>query len=225
MKVVRKSHERGFVNMGWLKSYHSFSFGEYHDPKWMGFKKLRVINDDFIAAYNGFGMHPHRDMEIITFMREGELTHQDSMGNKEVIRTGDIQVMTAGTGVLHSEENQSSTNTQLLQIWVLPDRLGHKPRYEQKNFLDELKCTGLKPLAGTKDEMPIKLNANVNLYHGRLQNQDLENLPINFYLHVYEGELELSSGEKLVAGDALMTDAGSEIKLHSLSAAFLLFEF
>ena len=135
MIVLRPSEERGPADFGWLKARHSFSFGNYYDPRHMGFRALRVINEDRVAAGAGFPTHGHRDMEIVTYLLDGELEHKDSMGNGEVIRPGEVQAMTAGTGVLHSEFNPSERNpTHLLQIWLLPDRQGHTPRYDQKQF-------------------------------------------------------------------------------------------
>lgn len=217
--TIRKAQERGAVNFDWLKSFHSFSFGHYYDQNWMGFQNLRVINDDTILGENGFDFHPHKNMEIITFMLQGELTHQDSMGNKEVIRPGDIQVMTAGTGVVHSEWNHGKETTKLLQIWVLPNHMELKPRYEQINFQELFDQKTLVPLAGVNKDFPIKLNANLNLSHVRLKAG--EKLILNndnakgVYFHVYQGEIEIN-GTKLYAGDALMFNTNEEVEFNLL---------
>lgn len=211
--IIRKAQERGAVNFDWLKSYHSFSFGHYYDPNWMGFQNLRVINDDTILGENGFDFHPHKNMEIITFMLQGELTHQDSMGNKEVIKPGDIQVMTAGTGVVHSEWNRSPETTKLLQIWVLPNGMELKPRYEQINFQEQFDQKALVPLAGIGNDFPIKLNADLNLSHVRLNTGEILKVTNGkakgVYFHVYQGEIEID-GKKFVTGDAFMLNTRGE---------------
>ena len=133
--IIRRADERGHANHGWLDTYHTFSFADYRDPRWMGFRSLRVINDDLVMPGKGFGMHPHRDMEIVTYVLNGALEHRDSMKNGRVIRAGDVQYMAAGTGVLHSEFNPSADEAvHLLQIWIEPDRGGAAPRYAEKSL-------------------------------------------------------------------------------------------
>src|SRR3989304_1182185 len=148
MVTISKAGERGHFHHGWLDTYHTLSFADYHDPKWMGFRSLRVINEDRVAPGQGFGTHPHRDMEILTYVLEGGLRHRDSMGNGEVIHPGEVPRMTAGTGVAHSEFNDSKSDTvHLLQIWILPVRKGLAPGYEQKFFADDEKRGRLRLVA------------------------------------------------------------------------------
>ena len=145
MITHRKSAERGHLNHGWLDTYHSFSFGSYYDPKQMGFRALRVINEDWVAPAQGFGTHPHNDMEIITYMVSGTLTHRDSMGNEQALRAGEVQAMTAGTGITHSEANQSPDEAvKLLQIWLMPHTEGLVPQYKQTEFATDSKRDQLR---------------------------------------------------------------------------------
>ncbi|HJT65970.1 MAG TPA: pirin family protein [Pyrinomonadaceae bacterium] len=148
MITIRRSHERGHFDHGWLNTYHTFSFDQYYDPRYMGFRNLRVINEDFVAAGRGFPKHGHRDMEIITWILEGALQHEDSMGNGSIIRPGDVQRMTAGTGVRHSEQNASvRQRVHLLQIWILPHTVGLEPGYEQKAFSEDERRGQLRLIA------------------------------------------------------------------------------
>ena len=164
MITTRKANERGHAAHGWLDTYHTFSFADYYDPKWMGFRSLRVINDDLVMPRQGFGMHPHRDMEIITYILSGSLAHKDSMGNGRVISTGEFQYMAAGTGILHSEENPSSDEAvHLLQIWITPDAKGVTPRYAERSCKDaepgRLHLVASK--SGREDSMAIHQDADL----------------------------------------------------------------
>ena len=166
MIQIRKSNERGGGDYGWLKTKHTFSFNDYWDEKWMGFRSLRVINEDWVAPKGGFGTHPHRDMEIITYILDGKLEHKDSLGTGSVILPGDGQRMTAGSGIRHSEFNPSETDTvHLLQIWILPEKNGLEPSYEQKSFPESEKRGKLRLLAA-KDSRngAVKINQDAKLY-------------------------------------------------------------
>ena len=166
MFALRRAEDRGHADHGWLNSYHTFSFGDYYDPKRMGFSNLRVINDDTVSPSGGFGTHGHRDMEIISYVLDGALKHEDSMGNGSVIRPGDVQRMRAGTGVMHSEFNASDSEpVHFLQIWVLPEKEGLKPSYEQKTFANEEKQGRLR-LVGSRDGRhgSVTIHQDVDLY-------------------------------------------------------------
>src|ERR1043165_5095057 len=161
MLKIRRASERGHADHGWLSSRHSFSFADYYDPANMGFRALRVINEDRVAPGGGFGRHGHRDMEIVTLVMSGQLAHQDSMGNGSVIRRGDVQRMSAGTGVLHSEMNPSDKEpVHLFQIWILPERNGLKPEYEQQKFSDEERRNTLKLVASNQGPVTIHQDAS-----------------------------------------------------------------
>jgi redox-sensitive bicupin YhaK (pirin superfamily) len=217
MMTIRKSDERGHANHGWLDSRFSFSFAEYHDPAHMGFRSLRVINDDRIAPGGGFGMHPHRDMEIISYVLEGALEHKDSMGNGSVIRPGDFQYMAAGTGVLHSEFNPSEKDsTHLLQIWIKPDKGGVKPRYGEKHFAN--KPAGQLHLVASQTgrEDSIAINQDAELFLARLNPGDTIEHSLqskrHAWVHVATGAVELN-GTKLNAGDAAAVSNEQKLRL------------
>ena len=166
MISIRKAKERGHFDHGWLNTYHTFSFDQYYDPRYMGFRQLRVINEDFVAAGRGFPTHGHRDMEIITYILEGALQHEDSMGNGSIIRPGDVQRMTAGTGVRHSEKNPSaSESVHLLQIWILPETVGLEPGYEQKAFAEDERRGQLRLIASNDGrDGSVTVHQDVSLF-------------------------------------------------------------
>lgn len=206
LNIVR-SEDRGATQLDWLDSRHTFSFADYHDPQRMHFGSLRVINEDWIDAGKGFGMHPHRDMEIITYMIDGELSHRDSMGNGSVIRPGELQRMSAGTGVLHSEFNTSDASAaHLLQIWIMPEATGLQPGYEQKSFADDERQNEWR-LIGSRDgrDGSLIIHQDVSLYEADLDKSgsiavELEGSRLGF-LQVVDGSVSIGK-EQLAAGDA-----------------------
>lgn len=221
MLHVRPSNTRGYADHGWLQSFHSFSFAGYYDPQYMGYSVLRVINDDQVAPGKGFGMHGHQDMEIITYMLAGELRHTDSMGHSEVIRAGDVQRMTAGTGVRHSEMNASGeTTAHLLQIWITPDTLGLPPGYEDKTIplADKQNRWALIASPGAQAGS-LKVHQDVSLYATVLTADQA--LPVHVmagrsaYLHIARGEVEIDD-QRLQAGDALMVDVSQELSMRAI---------
>jgi redox-sensitive bicupin YhaK (pirin superfamily) len=218
MLTLRPSRERGHADHGWLQSYHSFSFADYHDPRHMGFGNLRVINEDWVAPGQGFGTHGHRDMEIVTYVLEGELAHRDSMGNVETIPPGDVQRMSAGTGVRHSEFNHAQgAQTHLLQIWILPDRTGIAPGYEQKSF-PEAEKRGRLRLVASRDgaEGSVHLNADAALRIGLFDGDESAELALDprrkAYVHLVRGTLEVN-GQPLQGGDAALIAQESQLVL------------
>ncbi|MCT0206633.1 pirin family protein [Synechococcus sp. CS-1332] len=202
--VFRPAGERFHSQLDWLDSWHSFSFSHHHDPAWMGFGPLRVINDDTIAAGRGFGMHPHRDMEIVTVMVEGQLNHRDSMGHSEVLRAGEVQAMSAGTGVVHSEMNQGERACRLLQIWIEPNREGHAPAYRQEPFQLRPGWTPLLDPDGRQEALAI--NRDVRLWRARPAAGDRLTLAIaadaTGWLQVIDGQ-GTAFGRPLQRGDGL----------------------
>jgi len=206
MMKIRKAKDRGHAEHGWLDSYHTFSFADYYNPQWTGFRSLRVINDDLVMPGMGFGTHPHRDMEIITYILSGSLQHKDSMGNGRIIKPGEVQYMAAGTGVQHSEFNPSKDEAvHLLQIWVQPDRKGVTPRYAEKSLADA--AVGKLHLITSKTgrDGSIAIHQDADLWLGKLGAGDSVTHKLaagrNVWLHVAEGEVSLN-GKKLEGGDA-----------------------
>jgi quercetin 2,3-dioxygenase len=230
MIKIRRSNERGHANHGWLDTQFTFSFAEYFDPKHMGFRSLRVINEDRIEADQGFPKHGHRDMEIITYVISGELSHRDSMGNGETVRPNEIQRMTAGTGVLHSEYSSPTDKTHLLQIWILPDRDRLEPSYEQKFFPPEEKQGKLKLVASKGgDDGSVHINQDVRLYASVLKNGDEISLDLTAgryaWVQLISGSLDVN-GELLKTGDGAAISDETLLKLKSLDdrTEFLLFD-
>lgn len=232
MIKIRRRNERGHTNLGWLHSYHTFSFGDYLDPDHMGFHKLRVINEDKVKGGSGFGSHPHRDMEIITYVLEGSLEHKDSIGNGSVIRKGDVQRMSAGTGIVHSEYNHSeSENVHFLQIWILPREKGIKPSYEQRS-VDASRVKGKLGLIATgkigKKNDALRLNQDVDIYLSSLEKGQRVEHAIEADHHLWvqatRGSLILN-GKYLEHGDgaSISNEQGIEISTND-SAEFLLFD-
>jgi redox-sensitive bicupin YhaK (pirin superfamily) len=227
MKVLRKSAERGYAHHGWLESWHSFSFADYRDPEHVHFGPLRVINEDIVQPNTGFGTHGHRDMEILTYVLRGTLRHRDSMGHGEDIRYGEVQVMSAGTGVQHSEVNPSPDEVvHLLQIWIIPDQQDLTPGYQQKLFPQADKqarwCLLASPDAG-QGSLLIHQDARVSV--ARLDGAETLDYPIapgrKAYLHVARGSLQ-ANGNELTAGDALMYTDESAVKLSAAKEAEVL---
>ncbi len=230
MITIRKSEDRGHFDLGWLDTYHTFSFDQYHDPNHMGFHTLRVINEDRVQPGRGFPTHSHRDMEIVTYILEGALQHQDSMGNGSIIRPGDVQRMTAGTGIAHSESNPSQTDAvHLLQIWILPNKRGLKPGYEQKAFSQEDRRAILRLIASEDArDGSVRIHQDVNVYASLLEigQEVVHRLAPNrhAWIQVARGAIAVN-GEKLnesdgaaISGESNLTIVGHE------SAETLLFD-
>jgi redox-sensitive bicupin YhaK (pirin superfamily) len=206
---IRRSKERGKANYGWLDTNYTFSFSDYYDPNFMGFRDLRVINEDFIEPAQGFPKHGHRDMEIITYMISGELSHRDSMGNGETIHPHEIQRMTAGTGVLHSEYSSPTDKTHLLQIWILPEKKNLTPGYEQKVFPPEEKKGKLRLVASRGgDDGAVKINQDVKVYASILENDQEVSLSLEDGRHAW---VQLISGSIAVNGETLNAGDGAAI--------------
>ena len=227
MLTLRNSQDRGYADHGWLKSFHSFSFANYHDPEHMGFGNLRVINEDRIAAGMGFGTHGHRDMEIISYVLEGNLAHKDSMGNVKGIPPGDVQRMSAGTGVQHSEFNHAADQTtHFLQIWILPNVTGIPASYEQKSFAEAAKRGKLRLVASPDSaEGSVLIHADARMYAGLFDGGESTQLALapgrKTYVHLVRGELE-ANGQTLKAGDAAMLENEPTLALRNGNAAEVL---
>jgi redox-sensitive bicupin YhaK (pirin superfamily) len=230
MIKLRKSDERGYAHHGWLETYHSFSFASYYDPEHMGWGNLRVINDDRIAAGAGFGKHGHKNMEIVTYVLAGELAHQDSMGNVVGIPPGDVQRMSAGTGVMHSEFNHAKDQeTHLLQIWIEPNVEEIPPSYEQKTIPQAEKLQKLRLIASpTGQDGSVKVHADANIYAGIFEGGEAFQFSLDpkrkAYFHLIKGQMQVNDHD-LSGGDALLIDGESQLTLaNGKDAEVLLFE-
>ncbi len=218
MLSLRKSQDRGFADHGWLKSFHSFSFANYYDPEHMGFGNLRVINEDRIAPGTGFGQHGHRDMEIISYVLSGELAHRDTLGNVKAIPPGDVQRMSAGRGVMHSEFNHAEDQTtHFLQIWIEPDEHGIEPGYEQKTFAAGEKRGRLRLVASPDGAQgSVRIHADARVYAGLFDGAESSTLALDpqrpAYVHLVRGELAVN-GTRLAAGDAARLQGESRLTL------------
>ncbi|MBL8519199.1 MAG: pirin family protein [Betaproteobacteria bacterium] len=227
MMELRKSTERGFADHGWLKSFHSFSFADYYDRRHMGFGPLRVINEDRVAPGMGFGTHGHQDMEIISYVLEGELAHKDSMGNGSSIKPGDVQRMSAGTGVTHSEFNHArDRTTHFLQIWIQPNVTGIAPSYEEKHFPDESKRGQLRLVASPDGrDASVLIHQDAYLFVGQFDGDERASHPVAAgrlgYVHVARGQLRVN-GTELGAGDAAKLAGPLEIAIDGGSSAEVL---
>ncbi len=230
MLTLRTSQERGYADHGWLKSFHSFSFAGYYDPKHMGWGNLRVINEDRIAPGTGFGTHGHRDMEIVSYVISGNLAHKDSMGNVKGIPPGDVQRMSAGSGVQHSEFNHAPNDTtHFFQIWIEPNVTGIPPSYEQKTFADTEK-QGVLRLVASPDaaQGSVKIHADARMYSGLFDGDQTATLELGArrkgYVHLVRGVLEVN-GTVLQSGDAALLHEESRITLaHGKDAEVLVFD-
>jgi len=228
MLQLRKSQDRGYADHGWLKSFHSFSFAGYHDPKFMGWGNLRVINEDYVAPGMGFGKHGHRNMEIISYVLTGELAHEDSMGNIEGIPPGDVQRMSAGTGVTHSEFNHAKDQiTHLLQIWIEPNVLEIEPSYEQKTIPLADKQGKLRLVASPDGkDGSVSISADAKVYAGLFDGSQSAQMQLDpkrkAYVHLIKGSLAVN-GQKLVGGDALLIENESALEVQDGVDAEMLF--
>lgn len=227
MLQLRKSHERGHANHGWLDSYHTFSFADYYDPKHIHFSHLRVINDDYIAPTMGFGMHPHSDMEILTYVLSGRVAHKDSMGNTTEVKAGEFQIMSAGTGIYHSEFNPDENEVlHLYQIWIIPNQKGITPRYDQGAFPAKDGATLI--LSPDAEAGSFKVYQDMKLWRYQFSQKTGEKLPLDphrsYWLQMVKGEITVN-GEKLSGADAVGIRAERELQIESgENVEFLLFD-
>jgi len=227
MLTIRKSNERGHFNHGWLNTYHTFSFDQYYDPRYMGFRSLRVINEDFVAAGRGFPKHGHRDMEIITYILDGALKHEDSMGNGSVIQPGDVQRMTAGTGVRHSEQNASTTEpVHLLQIWIIPNAENLEPGYEQKAFSIDERKDRLRLIASSDGrDGSVTVHQDINLFASIIESGQTLNHEISSnrygWLQIARGAVTIN-GEATEQGDGVVIVGESALTFHATEPAEVL---
>ena len=224
MTEIRRSNERGYADHGWLKSFHSFSFANYFDPEHVEYGPLRVINEDRVAPGQGFGTHGHRDMEIISYVLSGELAHKDSMGNGSTIRPGDVQRMSAGSGVMHSEFNPSKDNpVHFLQIWIQPDQQRIEPSYEEKRFSNEEKRGRLRVIASPdRADGSVLIHQDARVYAGLFDGAEDAQLPVKsgrrLYVHVARGSIT-ANDTKLMAGDALKLSDAAKLTLNGAQDA------
>lgn len=230
MLEIRKSKERGLADHGWLKSMHTFSFANYYDPKHMGFRALRVINEDRIEGGTGFGKHSHKDMEIISYVIKGSLQHEDSMGTKAVIRPGEVQRMSAGSGILHSEmNNEAKSETHFFQIWIQPSSSGGAPGYGQKSFEDELTSKNLVLVISPDGrDGSIEIKQNADMYISRLKAQEKLSFQLRSgrgaWIQIVRGKMKVGNLE-VETGDAVSIENEAEIAISALeSSEFILFD-
>jgi hypothetical protein len=230
--VIHKANTRGFANHGWLKSYHTFSFANYHNPERMNFGALRVLNDDIVQPKMGFGTHPHQNMEIISIPLKGALSHKDSMDNKRAIEVGEVQVMSAGTGLTHSEFNDSKTDeVNFLQLWIIPEEAGVTPNYEQRKFSLEAKRNALQTVVAPKDKLegnalPISQQAYIyraNLSESNSMNIKFKSINNGLYFFVVDGEVEIA-GSILSSRDAIgiSETKNTSVKAHQNSELIII---
>ena len=225
--IIRKSNKRGRANHGWLVSQHTFSFASYYDANWTGFSKLRVLNEDVVAPNQGFGMHRHQDMEIITYVLKGELSHKDSLGNQSLMRAGEVLRMSAGTGIEHSEFNASDSNpVHFLQIWIEPNALDVMPSYEDKMFTDAQKSNQWCLLASPDSQQgSLKIHQNMALYATKLTERKALSYALkkgrSAYVHLVAGAAQIN-GKRLATGDGAIVEDGTPIEITASHAAELL---